>query len=268
MHFDPSEAASQPMFDNWVENPYMTTEINGLVTPLSHPLMDEPQIQELISPLEELSAHDLGTQYAPQIVGDTNSYWFPPATQKMIPNLVMNGYQPVHVSPYEMWSGQPIVHDVDTAPTSPNFLPIETMGEDTNLSRLQTSGLESEGEELIAMGLYDSPAEVQAFSDRFRTEQGISGSTGRKSLKLEDAFEPASENDSLSQAGSRAEFEASSPTDFPTLNTDYPGSGPNLSDQSFYLENDLENFAVPPYTAASLVDMPSNNWQYPVYGWI
>jgi len=60
------------------------------------------------------------------------------------------------------------------------------MGLDTLSLDNGCSGSKDDAEELVGMGLYDSPAEVQSSSLLFN---GFSRS-GRKVLKLEESFEP------------------------------------------------------------------------------
>ncbi len=80
---------------------------------------------------------------------------------------------------------------VPTAPSSPDCPPLQNIRLDTlslgNNSRKSRSDLD----ELVGMGLYDSPAEVQSSSLLF---SGFPGK-GRKGLKLEESFEPSEQDD-------------------------------------------------------------------------
>jgi hypothetical protein len=87
--------------------------------------------------------------------------------------------------------------NVQTAPSSPDCLPLQNIRLDTlSLGNIDTKSKDS-SEELVAMGLYDSPAEVQSSSLLFG---GFSGS-GRKGLKLEESFEPTEQDGDEEEEG-------------------------------------------------------------------
>ncbi|RMD41956.1 hypothetical protein DV735_g3183, partial [Chaetothyriales sp. CBS 134920] len=158
-----------------------TTLANGLVTPMSYPVLNEPQIQELITPLEELSAQE-GAGYP------THSYnnyqnWAQPELPKDQMKMMDHMCPPTEPQPMWQWSHQNSTLDPPTAPSSPDFLPIQG-GFDTRK--------EEEGEELVGMGLYDSPAEVQSSSLLFGGSFGAAPKP--KSLKLAESFEPPGSN--------------------------------------------------------------------------
>lgn len=220
-------------------NFYSTATVNGLITPLSQPMMDEPQIQELITPLEGLTAAEMGQQYD----GDASDYVYwgnqgmtkhYPIMDNMFPQSILQ--QPWH------WNMQ----DLPTAPSSPSFLPIQGAVDASPLDlNTRTVPQKPSGDELVAMGLYDSPAEVQSSSLLF-------GGTGRKrSLKLEESFEPPPEADKGQKADEDEDGESDGeldendeteevneePAPFPAFSEQpHPVPGTNLMGQSFFFE--------------------------------
>lgn len=77
-----------------------------------------------------------------------------------------------------------------TAPTSPEFLPMPETGEPFNFPETEEV-LTNANEELVGLGLYDSPAQAQSSTLLFTGSLPVR----RKSLKLEESFVPSSEPD-------------------------------------------------------------------------
>lgn len=229
-YIDANEMYQQPTF-------YSTATVNGLYTPLSQPVVDEPQIQELITPLEGLTAEEMGQQYD----GDAFNYqyWMPHEMVKQQHSAMDSMFpQPVQ-QPSWLWTTS-VNQDLPTAPSSPAFLPIQGAIEASPLD-LNTRNLpqKAEGEELVAMGLYDSPAEVQTSSLLF-------GGCGRKrSLKLEESFEPAPESekddnedhDGEAEDDDQTENEQTDTTSFPDYQDQQNAAQmSNMAGQSFFFE--------------------------------
>jgi hypothetical protein len=228
-----------------------TTAVNGLVTPVSYPLPDEPQIQELITPLEELSAQEAGPHYP------STNYTYP---QWVAQDYSKNqGYAMDNMFPQQMmpqtWQYLPMQNNmkVPTAPSSPVFLPIQGGVEASPLS-LDIEHIippANEGEELVGMGLYDSPADVRSSSLLFGG--GLTGNGPKRSLKLEESFEPApessdAEDENGEEDGEEPEEEEDQEEDFedPTAR-DLPASQqqlmdpiPSMSGQSFFFESEAD----------------------------
>ena len=216
---------------------YSTATVNGLYTPLSQPVVDEPQIQELIPPLEGLSAEEMGQPYDSEAF--TYQYWMPHHMAKQQHSAMDSMFpQPVQ-QPSWFWTTS-VNQDLPTAPSSPSFLPIQGTVEASPLD-LNTHHLPQkvEGEELVAMGLYDSPAEVQTSSLLF-------GGGGRKrSLKLEESFEPASESekDENDEDGAGEEDDETEEHTNATPFPDFPDQQntaqvSNMAGQSFFFESE------------------------------
>lgn len=168
---------------------FATTNVNGLITPLSHPIANEPQIQELITPLDEYPL-DASTYMGNNDFVDDHA-WVLQSQQKCDPYSFNLAYQANSLQPTwqlnQSQQFQPSL-SVQTAPSSPDCLPLHV-----DTLSLDTADLDDKGhsEELVGMGLYDSPADVQSTSLLFG---GIS-STTRKGLKLEESFVPEDRED-------------------------------------------------------------------------
>jgi hypothetical protein len=256
---------------------YGTTSAHGLPTPGSYAVADEPQIQELITPLAELSAQEGFQDY--NVLGGGVYSWKPVEAMEH-PTYSMDTMFPLpqaqHMYQYNHHTS---ILDVPTAPPSPDFLPIQGGVEASPLTLnvheqpQPESTREEEGEELVGMGLYDSPAEVQSSSLLFG---GISG-VAKKSLKLEESFEPEA---GTGQDGQDEEFVEQSESyevlnetvdqveQFPTYAEPmvYPEQ-PNLAGQSFLFDpgqeiSPMNGFPVGQYGPASYQP------QYTGYGWI
>jgi len=167
---------------------YSTTQVNGLITPISYPAMNEPQIQEFFTPLDELPAQDPNSTY------DSNQYlqqsWLS-QEQGKAESYALSLYS--HQSLYPQWHfNQPMtIPTVQTAPSSPDYPSLHTLELDNLSLGLNDTKSKDDSEELVGMGLYDSPAEIQSSSILFG---GFTG-PARKGLKLEESFEPTEQED-------------------------------------------------------------------------
>lgn len=185
-----------PQFD-FSTSPFNTAEINGLITPTSAPVLNEPQIQEYITPLEDCSPLSYpnvpfdyayppkhGTYYVPEqsylaeemaYVPDQSLY----GSQYYMPQIYQT--QPAHCSHL----------NIDTAPPSPALLPIQNFNNDGSTSPFLLGSPRVEKEELVGMGLYDRPQDVQS-STLFSGLASMAALTAGmgKGLKLEESFEP------------------------------------------------------------------------------
>ncbi|KIV87671.1 hypothetical protein PV11_03202 [Exophiala sideris] len=166
---------------------FSTAQVNGLVTPISYPV-NEPQIQELITPLDEYPWANMGFTSDEQL--DNKQYWLPQEQLKVNPYSLPAHYQ-FNAIPSSHTYQHGFVPNITTAPSSPDHLPIQTIGLDTLSLDAGTSVSRKDEVELVGMGLYDSPAEVQSSSLLLG---GIS-EPQRKTLKLEESFVPAEVND-------------------------------------------------------------------------
>lgn len=168
---------------------YSTTNVNGLITPLSHPIANEPQIQELITPLDEYPV-DASTYMGNSSLVDDGA-WMLESQQKCYPYSFGLAYQANSLQPtWQLNQSQQLQSSlsVQTAPSSPDCLQLQV-----DTLSLDTADLDSKphSEELVGMGLYDSPADVQSTSLLFG---GISNAA-RKGLKLEESFVPEDRED-------------------------------------------------------------------------
>lgn len=251
---------------------YGTTAANGLVTPMSYPLADEPQIQELITPLEELSAQEIGPHYP------STAYEYP---YWMVPDMGKQQiYAMDHMFPQQQqilpstWQFNPHLNtsDIPTAPTSPTFLPIQG-GVDASPLSLDTHHPpgKPEGEELVGMGLYDSPADVQSSSLLFGG--GLYGMGRKKSLKLEESFEPGPETSDADEEAEEDEDddnddEEPGPPELPVYQEQPTNPASSMAGQSFFFDSeaDLSAASYP----ATMGYLPNGGYQmqYQGYGWV
>ena len=256
---------------------YGTTSANGLVTPMSYAVADEPQIQELITPLEELSAEEGVQGYG--IRNYNYQSWMHPDMSKDQGYVMDNMFPQTQPQQIWQWNHQTSMLDIPTAPSSPNFLPIQGGVEASPLSldiqRLPAK--EEDGEELVGMGLYDSPADVQSSSLLFGG--GFGAVQQKKSLKLEESFEPAPESSEAGEddedddgaeedetTGGEEEQE-NHPTHYPIYQDTALGQTSTLAGQSFFFDSEQD---IPPTNNADMSYMVPNGYQtrYPMYGWV
>ena len=150
--------------------------------------MNVPQIQEPFVPLDELSTENPSMVYRneqcrqqtwlSQGQAKTEIY-YPPFSSE------------ASMQPSWQFTQMTTVPHVQTAPSSPDALPVQNVRLDTVSLGASDRKLPAEVEDLIGMGLYDSPAEVQSSSLLFGGIQGC----GRKGLKLEESFEPTEQEE-------------------------------------------------------------------------
>lgn len=170
---------------------FSTTQIHGLVTPTSYPAMDEPQIQELFTPLDELPSQDYNLAYASQSYNEQPQTWPGQGHTKDDSYSFPMFFQQPSVQPSWQHNQPTSVPSVPTAPPSPDVFTMHNVGLDHLSLNSKASDPKQDSEELVGMGLYDSPAEVQSSSVLF----GNSSSSGRKGLKLEESFVPEERDD-------------------------------------------------------------------------
>lgn len=242
---------------------FTTATVNGVVTPMAYPMIDEPQIQELITPLEELTAQEAEFNYGNPL--DTNQYWIP-QSRKSSSYPFNPGPQSQALQPYWQWNNQTIVPNVHTAPSSPDFLSLQNDFNRTDSRRDEPK------DELVGMGLYDSPAQVQSSS--FLFDRGAHPTNVRKSLKLEDSFEPAPESEDGDADGEDEDEEDAlhvledSPESNPSYARVYQITPHDLSGHSFFFEQDVDHDHM--LRIPNMTFMNNNAYRsgFSGYGWI
>lgn len=175
--FEHYQATNQQFIHQPYEYPTNTTFAYGLVTPTTYPTINEPFIDCGNIPLDQLTGQDYGfIQSDHHYPFDNNLTTFTPMSAGS-----MDATEYGNVS----WPSVPLSNtfNVPTAPTTPDFLPMPDMGEAFDASGLDD---DADKDELVGMGLYDSPAQVQSANLLF----GGSMPIRKKSLKLEESFEP------------------------------------------------------------------------------
>ena len=235
-----------PALADFVDASYATGQIDGLVTPVTQPFMYEPYVQEVFTPLEAMSPEEFETRYA-----FLNEFSADHPNQSKSSDFE-------RLQSEESWSLPPIVtipalslldwdaelptETKQTAPPTPDFLPIQTNAVPENhMGQSFLSNGTADSEELVGMGLYDEPSSMVSpilFGGAL-TSLPYRGSLG-KGLKLEESFEPAEESDRDEDGGADAVEQAvqpaTQPADFGVLHL--PNAAPVLANRSFFLEQD------------------------------
>lgn len=240
---------------------FVTTQINGLITPVTFPLVNEPLIHELITPLDEYPGQETLYPYHGQMYD--SSAWFPRAEVKP-DHLSIPMYQQAHAMDSSWQFPQPLSTNVPTAPSSPEYPPAISLDK----MNLGTDDPDSKShvEELVGMGLYDSPADVHSTSLLF----GGSSATQRKSLKLEESFQPeereeGEEGDELDAESEEEEPDEDDSFQIPVKNAYYSQSIAS----HFSLQSDPNQDSIASRYLASLGHLNSPYYPSPQnHGWI
>lgn len=250
----------QHFFQDGYDLSMNTAFAHGLITPNPFPAMNQPYLDCPDVPLDQMIGQDFSFS------SDVNTYpsvypyeldnSFAPYTPLSGPTVETTDYQIQNMP----WPPLPasIVTNIATAPASPDFLPMPDMGQSFNDIHSDEPG---DKDDLVGMGLYDSPAQVQSASLLF------SGSipVRRKSLKLEESFEPAPQSD----AGDEEDAEAD-----PVEEPDSPPSdqradnSPATDETNEYLRNPLYASQMQQqYVPAYSMHTAMVNGNEPSYGW-
>ena len=198
--YQPLDAAYSMHFLN---DPFTTTQVNGLITPLTQASSGESCYNETFTPLDEMQLQCIDntypfpdqTGYNPSWIPQNNPAQHDPARQPSMYSgtHMMHRQMPfTYVSAPDTYTG--------TAPPTPDFLPTSTYGyggeEGPQITR------EPDGEVLVGMGLYDAPSSPNSnalsggqIALPHRTSAG-------KGLKLEETFQPSTEEESEDDDGS------------------------------------------------------------------
>jgi len=259
----------------YLNAPFTAAEVNGVITPLSLPLMDEPQIHDITTPLNELSGNDFATySYWNMLDASQAAYWTQ-ENEKLSSDMKFYPRQDCYATDYNNMFNQFHTTKIATAPASPSFRPLQSDNNDAGLTQPSTPNAP---EELVGMGLYDSPAEVQSLTlgHGLRSMFGTSGPIG-KGLKLEDSFEPAetdlndNDNEPEPEEGDDEDEVAEEqlplqtyPVTCPEVSTD----AQNFANQTFYFDQNYVLGNTPTFADPSYF---LGGWQsshYDPYGWI
>jgi len=274
-NFNASDISAQTSYMNQYQfNPYCTTAVNGNITPMSYAAPDEPHINELITPLEGLAAYEGQSNY-----GCLNPFqnFISSNTMKESGYAMDNMFPQTMLHPSWQWGYPSQVPNVPTAPASPAFLPIQGGVEASPLDlNSQNAPSKPEGDELVGMGLYDSPADVQQSS--FLFGGGFEGAMKKKSLKLEESFEPAAdgsqaegeeENQDEDEDAPAEESDSQSALDFNPYQEPAPISNQiTMVGQSFLFDGDGDSDMISYPVNMNSLPIQGYQMQYPVYsGW-
>lgn len=176
----------QPYFDPQQYDMYgNTTVTHGLLTPSSFPIMDDAYMDCPNIPLDHMNNQDMNVlqntfQFSSVYGNGPESNPFQNTSTMMDVHASDSVGQTMTTWPY---MPPDFGQNVHTAPVSPDFLPLPDFGNPFDGNYM---GEVADKDELVGLGLYDSPAEVQSTSLLL----GGSLPIRRKSLKLEESFEP------------------------------------------------------------------------------
>jgi hypothetical protein len=243
---------------HFLTDPFTTTQVNGLITPLTQASSGGSCYNETFTPLEEMQLQCLDSTYPfPEQAGYA-ACWPPqnnpaqqhPATQ----NSTYRGTYMVDQQTPFTYASAPDVY-TGTAPPTPEFPPASSypLGNEEKPQAIN----EANDEVLVGMGLYDAPASPNP--------TGLLGTqitlphrpSAGKGLKLEETFQPSIEENSDDDDGSNDdgsnddEPESTEETKLLDLASSHqamqlqdPGTNPfntRLADQSFFFDNDSED---------------------------
>ena len=159
---------------------FVTTQVNGLITPLSQPCCGDPLNSETFSGLDEDPY-----AYLDEFRGPSEPEW-PSYTYSWDSACHSHRESHMHMSPGAE-SSEPFKSKMNTTLPSPESLPTQGTSTVDSSDPILTK-IESTTEDLVGMGLYDPPSDyaTTVFSGSLLGE-GRSG----KGLKLEETFEPS-----------------------------------------------------------------------------
>lgn len=178
-------------------HPFATAQVNGLITPLTQPSSGESCYKEAFTPLEEMPTQSLDDTYSfPEQAGN---YLFWPRQDNVAPHYtahqpslsretyLQDGALPLsYATSHDMYTG--------TAPPTPDFLatPDDAVVQGDG-SRTKPP---SDDEVLVGMGLYDAPSPPNATALYGNQVVLPHRRSGGKGLKLEETFQPSTEDTS------------------------------------------------------------------------
>jgi hypothetical protein len=239
-----------------MNNSFTTAQVNGLITPLTQPSSAESCCNEAFTPLDELRMPSLDNACCfPEQADDDR---FRPPQHNPTMHYSTNQphmYRQTCTTDLQIPFAYPSADDVHrgTAPPTPDFFPaskhqVVEEGKEAALP-------ESEDEVLVGMGLYDAPSPpsstVLQGSQLLLPHRRSAG----KGLKLEETFQPSTEQDSDGDdGGDDVEFEGDAGSQHffsaPAAQTTQSGeSGPHpgstsFADQSFLFTDEPEQDCV------------------------
>jgi hypothetical protein len=238
---------------HFLTNPFSTTEVNGLITPLTQPSSAESCYNETFTPLDNTRTQSLDNAYVFPEQPGYNTFWL----------SQQNASQQYFANPPQMYQGTnsmnrqtpftyPSAPDAytGTAPPTPDFP--ATSNYPSFEEPKHQSGPESEDEVLVGMGLYDPPSSPK-ITGMYGSQITLPhrGSTG-KGLKLEETFEPSPEDDGSDdddECSNHEETEAEEQNGACVpAPTEPPSANPILTGQSFFFDNDPEEEQLVPET--------------------
>jgi hypothetical protein len=214
-HFLPSSSQFQSTVasSHFLGPNFTTCEVNGAITPITHPLAGEPFVQDAFTPLDEISSQDFDDRY-----GFLNEFsankdnFYESSCYPQYPVPTESRYQ-YPTGLYEMQK-QPEYYFrqlEETAPPTPEIVPLQASTGLTGESSFNAAE-QSGKDDLIGMGLYDAPSPMPASTSFFSGpwDIPIRPALG-KGLKLEETFQPTATEYDEDEAASGEDEEEEEP---------------------------------------------------------
>jgi hypothetical protein len=225
-----------PSSSSYILGPSSTTcQVNGAITPVSHPFVGEPFVQDAYTPLDDMYSPDFDRRYAflNEFSADKDDF-YPSQYASQYPMTTDSLYQfPAGLYEAQKQSEYHIQQLGQTAPPTPDVVSckpsMELHGDGF------TAGIDQGTEDLVGMGLYDTPSPLPT-STSFLSDPWdipIRPAVG-KGLKLEETFQPTTTDDDNEEEDEAASSEDGDGEDDETRpgDADLPDLG--LEDKSFY----------------------------------
>jgi hypothetical protein len=247
---------------------FSTCEINGAITPISHPFAGEPFVQDAFTPLDEMSSQDFDRRYAflNEFSADKdNFYGSQYGPQYPIPT---DSHHQFPNGPYEV-QRQPDHYFrqlEETAPPTPEIVPLQTSTGSIG-DGFSDAADQAGADDLVGMGLYDAPSPMPASTSFLSGPWDLPIRPGLgKGLKLEETFQPTSTEDDEDEAASGEEGEEEE------CGTDQADGSMlpylRLEDKRFY---DEQNVSADSDFAADFTDQENTWWSTNAvtnHGWV
>jgi len=245
--------------------------VNGLITPVSHPYHVDPIVREDVT-LDASIAQDFESRYAylNEFSADRNPFWASEIEKHFNETEFPFPTEQAHkTAPFQehLHNYAPAALET-TAPPTPDLLPIRDFVSDAEETAFRNSDSKSRTDELVGMGLYDSPSSLESttlfggnsINIPYRSNSG-------KGLKLEETFQPSQSDEDEEDDDAEGEQSDTEDIEGPVIDDTVP----SLSNHSFFFEHDNDH-KLPFHQLTPNYDFTATSWAYPAgessYNWI
>ena len=212
-----------------------TSEVNGAITPMSHPLAGEPFVQDVFTPLDSMSSQDFDHRYAFLNEFSADKYPIPSLDYETWYSLSAESGNPI---PQYEYLKQPESNHCQielTAPPTPEARPLQAAAGiptgNMSVDLVHTAATD----DLVGMGLYDAPSPMPATMSFLSGTWDIPIRPGLgKGLKLEETFQPTTQEDDEDDAASGEDGDEEEYSEVQAHGSELPCLG--FEDKGFYDE--------------------------------